>query len=108
LCLPPAIPCSGLGTHPSTLLRAVSLSNGKGCPYRLFGDYPLGTGSLSFRKVSVKHLPRYLAEFTYRFSGREQEDLFVQTLLRSVGTIGMAYRELVVSRWTPKLKTRRL
>lgn len=51
----------------------------------------------SFHKVSAKHLPRYLAEFTYRFNRRKQEDLFVQTLSRLLVTIGMPYRNLVVA-----------
>ncbi len=51
----------------------------------------------SFHKVSVKHLHRYLAEFTYRFNRREEENLFVQTLARLAGRIGMPYRALVAS-----------
>lgn len=51
----------------------------------------------SFHKVSVKHLSRYLAEFTYRFNRRESENLFVQTLSRLVGTIGMPYKTLVAN-----------
>ena len=51
----------------------------------------------SFHKVSVKHLRRYLAEFTYRFNRREEENLFVQTLSRLVETIGMPYRMLVTN-----------
>lgn len=51
----------------------------------------------SYHKLSVKHLPRYLAEFTYRFNRREQENLFVQTLSRLVGTIGMPYRALIAN-----------
>jgi transposase-like protein len=49
----------------------------------------------SFHKVSVKHLPRYLAEFTYRFNRREEENLFMQTLVRLVITVGMPYKNLV-------------
>ena len=49
----------------------------------------------SFHKVSVKHLPRYLAEFTYRFNRREEENLFVQTLARLLGTITLPYRHLI-------------
>jgi len=48
----------------------------------------------SFHKVSVKHLPRYLAEFTYRFNRREEEDLFTQTLARLIVTIGLPYKRL--------------
>jgi transposase-like protein len=49
----------------------------------------------SFHKVSVKHLPRYLEEFTYRFNNREAENLFLQTLARLVVTVGMPYKNLV-------------
>jgi transposase-like protein len=50
----------------------------------------------SFHKVSVKHLPRYLAEFTYRFNNREEENLFVMTLARLIGAIPLAYEELTL------------
>ncbi len=49
----------------------------------------------SFHKVSVKHLPRYLDEFTYRFNNRETANLFTLTLGRLLGTINMPYKELV-------------
>ena len=49
----------------------------------------------SFHKVSVKHLPRYLAEFTYRFNRREEENLFIQTLAKLLITAGMPYKNLV-------------
>jgi transposase-like protein/predicted RNA-binding Zn-ribbon protein involved in translation (DUF1610 family) len=49
----------------------------------------------SFHKVSAKHLPRYLAEFTYRFNNREEENLFLQTLSKLAGTEIMPFRELV-------------
>lgn len=51
----------------------------------------------SFHKVRVKHLPRYLAEFTYRFNGREFPDLFDLTLGRLVNREGMTYRNVVAS-----------
>jgi len=38
----------------------------------------------SFHKVSEKHLDRYLDEFTYRFNGREDEQLFQNTLRNMV------------------------
>ncbi len=49
----------------------------------------------SFHKVSLKHLNRYLAEFTYRFNRREDADIFLQTLVRLVGTSVMPYENLV-------------
>ena len=36
----------------------------------------------SFHKVSAKHLPRYLSEFTYRFNNRKDADLFGMTGIR--------------------------
>jgi transposase-like protein len=49
----------------------------------------------SFHKVSIKHLPRYLAEFTYRFNRREDADIFMVTLARLLGTITLPYKRLV-------------
>ncbi len=51
----------------------------------------------SFHKVSAKHLPRYLAEFTYRFNGRKMEGLFQTTLARLAGTTVMPYKKLVAT-----------
>jgi transposase-like protein len=51
----------------------------------------------SFHKVSIKHLPRYLAEFTYRFNNRDVRDLFSQTLASLVNRINLPYRELTAS-----------
>jgi transposase-like protein len=51
----------------------------------------------NYHKVSVKHLPRYLAEFTYRFNNRETQNLFAQTLSNMLGNEGLKYRELVSS-----------
>jgi len=51
----------------------------------------------SFHKVSVKHLPRYLAEFTYRFNRREEQDLFMMTVARLLATITMPYKNLVAT-----------
>jgi transposase-like protein len=49
----------------------------------------------SFHKVSAKHLPRYLAEFTYRFNRREHADIFTQTLQRLLGSMTFHYKQLV-------------
>jgi len=49
----------------------------------------------SFHQVSVKHLNRYLAEFSYRFSRRQERDLFLQTLLRMTAVPGMSYQQLI-------------
>jgi hypothetical protein len=44
----------------------------------------------SFHQVSVKHLHRYLNEFTFRFNNREAEDIFGMIVLNLV--IGTALR----------------
>jgi len=49
----------------------------------------------SFHKVSAKHLPHYLAEFTYRFNRRQEEGIFMMTLARLLGTIAMPYKQVV-------------
>jgi transposase-like protein len=49
----------------------------------------------SFHKVSAKHLPRYLAEFSYRFNRREEEGIFMMTLTRLLDTITLPYGQLV-------------
>jgi transposase-like protein len=36
----------------------------------------------NFHKVSIKHLQRYLNEFSYRFNRREDADAFIQTVRR--------------------------
>lgn len=38
-----------------------------------------------FHKVSVKHLPAYLNEFSYRFNNRENKDIFGLTLRKGLG-----------------------
>ncbi len=50
-----------------------------------------------FHKVSIRHLPRYLAEFEYRFNRRdEQENMFGETVRRMVKTDKMPFRQLVL------------
>ncbi len=48
----------------------------------------------SFHKVSAKHLPRYLAEFTYRFNYRELPDLFTFTLANLLTGKTLPYRRV--------------
>jgi transposase-like protein len=38
-----------------------------------------------FHKVTLKHLPKYIDEFCYRFNHRQHKDLFALTLARAVG-----------------------
>jgi transposase-like protein len=49
----------------------------------------------SFHQISVKHLPRYINEFSYRFNFREDSDLFTKTLGHLVTTDKMTYAELI-------------
>jgi len=38
-----------------------------------------------FHKVSVRHLARYIAEFSYRFNHRDHKDIFALTIQRGIG-----------------------
>jgi transposase-like protein len=47
-----------------------------------------------FHKVSIKHLQRYLDEFTYRFDRRNDGDVFIQTVRRLCGFKPLRFAEL--------------
>ena len=49
----------------------------------------------AFHKVSAKHLDRYLEELEWRFTNRDNDHIFVDTLRRIVNTEHLTYRELV-------------
>ena len=49
----------------------------------------------SFHKVSIKHLQRYLNEFSYRFNRREDADLFRQMVSRMAITKALPYAKLI-------------
>jgi len=51
----------------------------------------------SYHKVSVKHLHRYLDEFTFRFSNRDAEDLFGIVILNLVIAAGIKRAELTAN-----------
>jgi hypothetical protein len=55
----------------------------------------------AYHKLSKKHLPAYLDEFTFRFNGRENPYLFRDTLLRLVDEEPLTYTELIQERRTP-------
>lgn len=38
-----------------------------------------------FHKVSIKHLPKYINEFVYRFNNRKNKDVFALTLQKGLG-----------------------
>ncbi len=48
----------------------------------------------SFHKVSIKHLQRYLNEFSYRYN-RRKEDAFIETVARLCGFSPLQYRALI-------------
>ena len=48
----------------------------------------------SFHKVSVKHLRRYLDEFSFRFNNRECEDIFGLVVINLVIAAGIRYADL--------------
>ena len=51
----------------------------------------------SFHKVSKKHLDRYLEELEWRFSNRDNDHIFVDTLRRIVNTDHLTYKELTAA-----------
>jgi transposase-like protein len=48
----------------------------------------------AYHQVSVKHLDRYLDEFSFRFDNRDNPYLFRDTLLRLVNSENLEYKEL--------------
>jgi hypothetical protein len=49
----------------------------------------------SYHQLSIKHLQRYLDEFSFRFNRREDADIFEQALSRMTGVAPMPYSKLV-------------
>jgi transposase-like protein len=49
----------------------------------------------AFHQVSVKHLDRYLDEFSFRFDNRNNPYLFRDTLLRLISSENLEYKELI-------------
>ena len=49
----------------------------------------------AFHKVSEKHLDRYLEELEWRYSNRDNDHIFVDTLRRIVSTEHLTYEDLV-------------
>ena len=48
----------------------------------------------SFHKVTVKHLPRYLDEFTYRFNARKEQNVFEMTIEKLLRGKALQYKVL--------------
>jgi len=56
----------------------------------------------SYHKVSVKHLSRYLDEFSFRFNNRDAEDLFGLVILNLAIAAGIKYAELTAKPSDPE------
>ena len=40
-----------------------------------------------FHKVTVRHLPKYICEFSYRFNNRDNDNVFANTIKRAIGVV---------------------
>jgi len=40
-----------------------------------------------FHKVSIRHLPKYLSEFSYRFNNKDTKDVFGLTIQKAIGIV---------------------
>jgi hypothetical protein len=49
----------------------------------------------TYHQLSIKHLQRYLNEFSYRFNRREDADMFERTVARMAGSKPMPYKKLI-------------
>src|ERR1019366_4411415 len=49
----------------------------------------------TYHQLSIKHLQRYLNEFSYRFNRREDADMFEATVGRMAGIKPMSYAKLI-------------
>jgi transposase-like protein len=49
----------------------------------------------SYHQLSIKHLQRYLNEFSYRFNRREDADMFEKLVMRLAGIKPMPYSKLI-------------
>jgi transposase-like protein len=61
--------------------------------FSLFKRGVVGT----WHKVSVKHLPAYLQEMTWRFNNRKNQYLFRDTLMRLLASENLEYKELTAA-----------
>ncbi|HWW13960.1 MAG TPA: IS1595 family transposase [Candidatus Dormibacteraeota bacterium] len=61
--------------------------------FSLFKRGVVGT----WHKVSVKHLPAYLQEMTWRFNNRKNQYLFRDTLVRLLASDNLEYKELTAA-----------
>ncbi len=49
----------------------------------------------SYHQVSAKHLQAYIDEFEWRFNGRDNPELFRDTMIRLLNTPKMEFKELI-------------
>jgi hypothetical protein len=49
----------------------------------------------TYHQLSIKHLQRYLDEFSFRFNRRDEDDRFEQTVSRMAGVAPMPYEKLI-------------
>jgi hypothetical protein len=49
----------------------------------------------SFHQVSIKHLDRYIQEFSYRFNNRNNQELFTMTVAPLALGIPLPYAKLI-------------
>jgi len=49
----------------------------------------------SYHQVSAKHLDAYIDEFEWRFNGRDNPELFRDTMIRLLNTPKMEFKELI-------------
>jgi transposase-like protein/DNA-directed RNA polymerase subunit RPC12/RpoP len=52
----------------------------------------------SFHKVSIKHLGRYLAEFSYRFNNRDETDMFSMVVAKLLAGSALSYEALTAKK----------
>jgi ISXO2-like transposase domain len=52
----------------------------------------------SFHQVSIKHLNRYVSEFSFRYNHRYDEEIFIAVVLALVTNGALRYKSLTTSR----------
>jgi hypothetical protein len=52
----------------------------------------------SFHQISIKHLQRYLNEFSYRFNRREDDEAFSETVRRLAGFKPLTFGKLTAEK----------
>ena len=54
--------------------------------------------SVGFHQISIKHLQRYLNEFSYRFNRREDDEAFMETVRRLAGFKPLTFGKLTAEK----------